>query len=108
MRGLFYGDLESLGCAGCFGTGFFDGVGSGENHAHAAVSFDFGFAEDADLCAGFFKHFLKIVEFDLCCVALLLIGFDFQLLVLVFLVILVLKILLDFFLLSPINLYQFL
>lgn len=48
-------DVDFQAVVGAFGfvAGGFDGVGGGENHAHAAVSFDFGFAEDAHVGTGF-------------------------------------------------------
>ena len=39
-----------------FGSGFVDGVGAGQNHAHAAVAAHFRLAEDTDLDAGFGEH----------------------------------------------------
>ena len=51
-------------------TGLINAVGCRENHTHAAMSFDFGFAENTHLNAGFLKHLFEVVHFDFISVAL--------------------------------------
>ena len=45
-------------------AGTFEGIVSTEDNGHAAVSVDFGLAEDSHLGAGLGKHLVEIAEFD--------------------------------------------
>ena len=46
-----------------FCEGFFHCVGCCEDHSYTTVTYDFRFAEDADLYAWFFKDLFEVAEF---------------------------------------------
>ena len=74
---LCWENVDFQFCVGsvAFCDGFFHAVGSGENHAHASVSFHFWFAEDANVNAWLFKHLIHVFKFHTVAVAFYHDGF---------------------------------
>ena len=70
MAARQYVDFQSFIGTTCLGAGFLDGVGPGQQHAHAAVPLYLRLAENTDLDTILGERLLEIVEFDGVCVAL--------------------------------------